>query len=71
MPAPTVARAQAQSPGSAAPSGAAPAAVIPFTRASRKKTRNVGTYGPVTLNTSVQAQPVIALPAAGYLLTFG
>jgi hypothetical protein len=66
MPAPTVSQRPAQSAGKGAPSGA-PAAVIPFTRASRKKTRNVGTYGPVTLNTSVQAQPVIPLPAAGYL----
>jgi hypothetical protein len=66
MPAPTASRTAPQSAGQTAPSGA-PVAVIPFTRASRKKTRNIGTYGPVTLNTSVQAQPVIALPAAGYL----
>jgi len=49
--------------------GQAPAAapVIPFTRASRKKRRLAGTYGPITMNTAVQALPPIALPAAGYL----
>lgn len=49
--------------------GQAPAAapVIPFTRASRKKRRLAGSFGPITLNTGIQALAPIQLPAAGYL----
>jgi hypothetical protein len=68
-PAPTVGR-PAQSAGNPAAntgSAKAPVAVVPFTRAARKKSMNVGVYGPVTLNTGVNAQPVIPVPAAGYL----
>lgn len=43
------------------------APVIPFTRASRKKRRLAGTFGPITMNTTIQALPPIPLPAAGYL----
>lgn len=70
MPAPTVTRtAPAQSAGNPAArtQSNAPAVLIPFTRAARKKSMNVGTYGPVALNTGVNAQPVIPVPAAGYL----
>lgn len=45
----------------------APVPVIPFTRASRKKSRLAGQYGPTTLNTTTQALPPIQLPAAGFL----
>lgn len=68
MPAPTVASSRpAQAAGNPAAGNKAPQALIPFTRAARKKTMNVGTYGPVTLNTGVNAQPVVPVPAAGYL----
>lgn len=64
MPAPTLARpAQAQPAGTAA----APVVSIPFTRASRKKTRLAFQTGPTALNTTIQALPPQQLPAAGYL----
>jgi hypothetical protein len=44
----------------------APVPVIPFTRASRKKSRLAGQWGPITLNTAQQALPPIQLPAAGF-----
>jgi hypothetical protein len=63
-PAPTLAR-----PAAAQPAGqnAAPVVSIPFTRASRKKSRLAFQTGPTTLNTTVQALPPQQLPAAGYL----
>jgi len=45
----------------------APAAVIPFTRASRKKSRLLGQFGPVTLNTGQQSLPIIQAGVGGYL----
>lgn len=66
MPAPTIAK-----PPTAAPSqgdNAAPQAVVPFTRASRKKTRLAnGVPGPYVLNAGVQALPPVQLPAGGFL----
>lgn len=61
--APTVAKPAGGNQGGQAP---AAAPVIPFTRASRKKRRLAGTYGPIIMNTAVQALPPIPLPAAGY-----
>ena len=45
----------------------APAQVIPFTRASRKKSRLVLQTAAVTLNTTVQAIPALQIPAGGFL----
>jgi len=41
--------------------------VIPFTRASRKKSRLIGQYGPVVLGGAVQALAPVQIPAAGFL----
>jgi hypothetical protein len=62
-PAPTLGK-SAAAPTS---NSSAPVAVIPFTRASRKKSRLSGQYGPIIVNTTVQAIAPIQLPAAGYL----
>lgn len=65
MPAPTLGK-----PNTAnAPADTAAAAlpVIPFTRASRKKSRLAGQTGPTTLNTTIQALPPNQLPAGGFL----
>lgn len=71
MPAPTLSgprqSAPVQSAGHTAQSNQAAAPVIPFTRASRKKSRLIGQFGPTVVNANVQAQPPIALPAAGFL----
>jgi hypothetical protein len=64
LPAPTLARPAAAQP--AAASGA-PVVSVPFTRASRQKSRLAFQSGPTTLNTTVQALPPQQLPAAGYL----
>ena len=45
----------------------APVQVIPFTRASRKKSRLVLQTAAVTLNTTVQAVPALQIPAGGFL----
>ena len=45
----------------------APEPVIPFTRASRKKSRLVLQTASVTLSTSVQAVPALQIPAGGFL----
>lgn len=63
-PAPTINRTAPQSTGG---NNAPAAPVIPFVRASRKKSRLSGQYGPITLNTGTQALAPIQLPAAGYL----
>lgn len=63
-PAPTLAQAKSAPQGA---SNAAPVPVIPFTRASRKKSRLVSNIGPVVLNTGQQALNPIQLPAAGFL----
>jgi hypothetical protein len=47
----------------------APQAMIPFTRAARKKDRLVGTYGPITLSASTQQLAPIQIPANGYMRT--
>lgn len=66
MPAPTIG-------GKSAPqsqqgnANKAPVAVIPFTRASRKKSRLVGQYGPTALSANQNDQAPIQLPAAGFL----
>lgn len=60
-PAPTLAK-----PQSAAPAQA-PAPVIPFTRASRKKSRPAAGTTSTVLNTTVQGLTPIQLPAAGFL----
>lgn len=62
MPAPTL-QGGAPAPAQA---GQAAAPAIPFTRASRQKSRLVGQYAQ-TLTTSVSAQSPIQVPAAGYL----
>jgi hypothetical protein len=41
--------------------------VIRFTRASRKKSRLIGSYNPGSLTTNVVNQPTIQVPAAGYM----
>ena len=64
--APTVNRPATDS-SSQGKSSSAPVAVIPFTRASRKKSRLIGQYGPTVLNAAVQALAPIQIPAAGYL----
>ena len=64
-PAPTLARPAAAAPASSG--NAAPVVSIPFTRASRKKSRLAFQTGPTTLNTATQALPPQQLPAAGYL----
>lgn len=64
MPAPTLARPAAAQP--AAQNGA-PVISVPFTRASRKKSRLAFQTGPTALNAGVQALPPQQLPAAGYL----
>jgi hypothetical protein len=64
VPAPTLARPAAAQP---AAQGGAPAIAVPFTRASRKKSRLAFQVGPTTLNTTVQAISPQQLPAAGYL----
>jgi hypothetical protein len=64
VPAPTLARPAAAQP--AAQNGA-PVISVPFTRASRKKSRLAFQTGPTTLNTTVQALQPQQLPAAGYL----
>lgn len=64
MPAPTLAQRTAVQPTQR---NAAPVPVIPFTRASRKKSRLAYQVGPITLNTSVQALQPQQLPAAGFL----
>ena len=64
MPAPTLARPAAAQP--AAQNGA-PVISVPFTRASRKKSRLAFQTGPTTINTTTQALPPQQLPAAGYL----
>jgi len=66
VPAPTLAKPAAAAPA-AGGNGGAPAISIPFTRASRKKSRLAFQTGPTTLNTTVQALPPQQLPAAGYL----
>jgi hypothetical protein len=63
-PAPTLAQRTAPQQGG---SRQAPVPVIPFTRASRKKSRLAGQFGPTTLNTSTQALSPIQLPAAGFI----
>ncbi len=63
-PAPTIAS-KAVTPAPAGRTVAVP--VIPFVRASRKKSRLAGQFGPVTLTTGVQPLAPIQLPAAGYL----
>lgn len=63
--APTVARpASTGNQGGQAP---AAAVQIPFTRASRKKRRLAGSFGPVALNAGQNPLAPIQLPAAGYL----
>lgn len=67
MPAPTLAKpttATAQ-PNGTAQAQAAP--VIPFTRASRKKSRLVTQIGPTALTANVQNLAPVQLPAAGFL----
>ncbi len=51
----------------ATPASARPAQVIPFTRASRKKSRLVLQTASITLNTTVQAVPALQIPAGGFL----
>jgi hypothetical protein len=63
MPAPTI----GGNRPTAVASQAAPVVVVPFTRASRKKSRSAGQIGPITLNTTVQGLSPIQLPAAGFL----
>jgi len=53
--------------GSPAAAPAKVAQVIPFTRASRKKSRLVLQTAAVTLNTTVQAIPALQIPAGGFL----
>lgn len=72
MPAPTVAKTTtaAATPAVGATQGtpsktASP--VIPFVRASRKKSRLLGQYGPVTLSASQQNLPIIQAGVGGYL----
>lgn len=60
--APTISR-----PQNAAQGTKAPVAVIPFTRASRRKSRLASQVGPITLNASTQALQPMQLPAAGFL----
>jgi hypothetical protein len=66
MPAPTIGGTQRTAP-QASQSAKAPVAVIPFTRASRRKSRLASNIGPVTLNASQQALQPMQLPAAGFL----
>lgn len=56
-------------PGQSAPSnsGSAPVPVIPFTRAARKKTRLIGTFGPTALGATATQLAPIQVPANGYL----
>lgn len=64
--APTVAR-PATASGNQGGQAPAAAPMIPFTRASRKKRRLAGSFGPITLNTTQQPLAPIQLPAAGFL----
>jgi len=65
--APTLSRPAA--PGQSAPSQTAQAAVpaIPFTRAARKKSRLIGTFGPTALGVTATQLAPIQVPANGYL----
>lgn len=64
MPAPTL---SASKPAAPAPGNAkAPAVIIPFTRAARKKSRIVTTIS-ATLSSAIQQLAPIQLPAGGYL----
>lgn len=65
--APKAATTTPPSTGGQATNSKAPAAVIPFTRASRKKSRLLGQFGPVTLNTGQQMLPIIQAGVGGYL----
>jgi hypothetical protein len=69
MPAPTIARpaqaVTASTPGATANTQTAPA-LIPFTRAARKKSRIVGTYSG-TVGTAQVPLPPIQIPANGYI----
>jgi len=47
--------------------GAAAVPAIPFTRAARKKSRLIGTFGPVALGAAAVQQAPIQIPANGYL----
>lgn len=67
MPAPTIGAKTKPQPNNTPQSNKAPAPVIPFTRASRKKSRNVYIDGPITLGANQQTRPPLQLPAAGYL----
>jgi len=69
MPAPTLARPQTANATNAGPSdNSQPApALIPFTRAARKKSRLIGVIGPVTMNSGVQQLAPVQVPANGYL----
>jgi len=71
MPAPTLNKAApAATPPATGQQGSTAkqsAPVIPFTRASRKKSRLLGQFGPVTLNTGQQALPIIQAGVGGYL----
>lgn len=59
---------QAKTATAPAASGQAkPVQSIPFSRGSRKKSRLIGQFGPVVLNTTVQPLAPIQVPAAGWL----
>lgn len=66
MPAPTIGG-QRTAPQAASGGSKAPVAVIPFTRASRRKSRLAAQVGPITLNAGQQALQPMQLPAAGFL----
>jgi len=56
---------QSQPPAPNGANAAVPA--IPFTRAARKKSRLIGTYGPVALGAAAVQQAPIQIPANGYI----
>lgn len=73
MPAPTLSRPTQNAPAATQTNqngqqaNAAPAAIIPFTRASRQKSRLAGGFTNTTLSASQQVLAPVQLPAAGYI----
>lgn len=65
MPAPTLAQKATPAAPAAGPAKA-PAPLVPFTRASRKMSKLIGTYS-YTLNANSQVLPPIQVPASGFM----
>lgn len=66
MPAPTIGAKPQQAPAAGGSAAKAPAALVPFTRASRKMSKLIGTY---TYNLSANSQvlPPVQITASGFL----